>query len=207
MIKALQLLFAPVRTWDAVSRRNQGVAGVCLLFLLPAILIAGAVEGWALVEFGNQPMKLGFAGRQIVEVSREAALRYATGQAVLNLLSVFLLGLLLHLLLRSHHHRAPFRLSFSVMAHCYALVLLMQLVDGIPAVPTWLCRGAGAVLAARAFYTGLIRVVRPDPSTALGLYFLGTLLIFALAGISHFVALQILEGHLLGQLTWPAVSG
>ena len=66
-----------------------------------------------------------------------------------------------------------------------------------PLAPTWLCRAAGALLAAKVFYVGLVRVIRPEPSTALGLYFLGALLLFAFAGISHFVALQILEGRLL----------
>jgi len=207
MLKALQLLFAPAKTWDAIARRNRGVAAAFFLDLLPAIAIACAVEAWALVTLGNQPIKLGFASHQVVEVSRDVALRYAAGQAVLSVVTVFLLSLLLHLLLRSFHRQAAFRLSFTVMAHCYGLVLLMQMVDGLPAAPTWLCRIAGAVLAAKVFYIGLIRVVRPDPSTALGLYFLGALLLFAFAGLSHFTALQILEGNLLQQLPWAATSG
>lgn len=207
MIKALQLLFGPAKTWDAISRQERGVPAVIFVHLLPAIAIACALEGWALVTFGNQPIKLDFASRQVVEVTRETAIRFAVGQAVISVATVFLLGFFLQLLLRSFHRRAPFRLAFSVMAHCYGLVLLMQIVDGIPAAPTWLCRFAGAVLAARAFYIGLIRVIRPDPSTALGLYFLGALLLFAFAGISHFVALQILEGNLLQRFPWQAASG
>lgn len=207
MIKALLLLFKPATTWDAIARQERSVAAVVFCYLLPAILVASALEGWGLVTFGNQPSRLGLAGRQLVEVTPEKALRFVVGQAVISVITVFLLGLLLQLLLRSFHLRAPFRLPFTVMAHCFGLLLLMQAVDGIPAVPTWLCRIVGAVLAAKVFYIGLIRVVRPDPSTALGLYFLGALLLFAFAGISHFVALQILDGNLLPQFPWPATSG
>ncbi len=207
MIKALLLMFKPSQTWDVISRQERGVAAVVFLYLLPAILIASVIEGWGLVEFGNRPFRLDFATRQLVAVTPATALRFEVGQAVISVITVFLLGLLLQLLLRSFHLRAPFRLPFTVMAHCYGLLLLMQAVDGLPAAPTWLCRIVGAVLAAKVFYIGLIRVVRPDPSTALGLYFLGALLLFAFAGISHFVALQILDGNLFPQFPWPATSG
>ncbi len=207
MIKVLQLLFAPAKAWDTIARKGQGVWAVLWLYLVPAILIVCAFEGWCLVSFGNQPIKLGFASRQLVAVPLDAAIRYECVQAVVSLLTVFLLGFFLRLLVRSFHMGAPFHLAFTVMAYSYGPLLLMQAFDGIPALPTWLCRVAGAVLAAKVFYIGLIKVVRPDPSTALGLYFLGTLLLFAFAGISHFVSLQVLEGNLLPEFPWIATSG
>jgi hypothetical protein len=109
-------------------------------------------------------------------------------------LAVLLLALLLQLLLRSFHCRSAFRQSFTAMAYSYSPLLLMQAVDGLPGLHTWVCRLVGVVLAAKVFYLGLVRVVRPDPTVALGLYFLGSLLLFALAGISHFFVLQILDG-------------
>ena len=206
MIKALQLIFEPVKTWDAIARKERSLTGVLFLSLMPAILFACILEGWGLVQLGNRPTHLGFTSHQLVTVSPESALRFECGQAVVSLLTVFLLTLFLHLLLRSFHHRSTITASFTVMAYSYGPLLLMQAVDGIPSIPSWICRIAGAVLAAKLFYVGLVRVVRPDPTTALGLYFLGALLLFAFAGISQFVVLHILESSLFAHVAGLAVS-
>ena len=197
MIKALQLIFEPATAWDAIARAERGVFGVLIRFLLPAVLIACALEGWGMLRLGHMPTRFGMADSQTVTLPIEAILRYEIAQAVLNLVTVFLLAYCLNQLLHSFHCRAPFALALTVMAYNFAPLLVMQIIDGLPLAPTWVCRGIGALLAAKVFYTGLVRVIRPEPSTALGLYFLGALLIFAFAGISHFVALQVLEGRLL----------
>ena len=197
MIKALQLIFEPATAWDAIARAERGVLGVLLRFLIPAVLIACGLEAWGMNRLGHRPTQLGLAGSQSVTLPIEALLRYEIAQALLNIATVFLLAFCLHRLVRSFHGRAAFSLAFTVMAYNFAPLLLMQILDGLPLAPTWLCRAAGALLAAKVFYVGLVRVLRPEPSTALGLYFLGALLLFAFAGISHFVALQILEGRLL----------
>lgn len=200
MIKALQLIFEPATAWDAIARAERGVFGVLIRFLLPAVLIACSLEGWGMLRLGHLPTRFGLADLQTVTLPLEVILRFEIAQAGLNLAAVFLLAYFLHQLLRSFHCRAPFALALTVMAYNFAPLLVMQMIDGIPLAPTWLCRGIGALLAAKVFYVGLVRVIRPEPSTALGLYFLGALLIFAFAGISHFVALQILEGRLLAGL-------
>lgn len=200
MIKALQLIFEPATAWDAIARAGRGVVGVLIRFLLPAVVIACVLEGWGMQRLGHMPTRLGMADSQTVTLPIESILRYEIAQAVLNIAAVFLLAYFLHQLLRSFHCRAPFALAFTVMAYNFAPLLAMQILDGIPLAPTWVCRGIGALLAAKVFYIGLVRVIRPEPSTALGLYFLGALLIFAFAGISHFVALQVLEGRMFAGL-------
>lgn len=208
MITALQLLFEPTKTWDAIARRERSLAGVLLLTLLPTILIACVIEGWGLVRWGNSPTHLGLGNHHWVSVSLNGAVRYELGQLIMSVLTVFLLALSFHFSLRSFHCQASFTQSFTLMACSYGPLLLMQVVDGIPAVPTWVCRIIGAILAAKVFYLGLVRVVRPDPTTALGLYFLGSLLILGFAGISHFIVLQIIEGDLFTPwLGWIQLSG
>lgn len=195
MLTALQLIFEPSRTWEVIARKERGILAIFCLWLLPSIAIACALEGWGLWRLGNQPTNLGFVGGRTVPVSWENMLRYEIGQVVVSIVTVLALALLLYLLLKSFHCRSTFRQSFTVMAYSYGPLLLMQAVDGIPAVPTWVCRIIGAVLAAKVFYIGLVRVVRPDPTVALGVYFLGAMLLVALAGISHFAVLQLIEGH------------
>jgi hypothetical protein len=207
MIKAFQLLLAPARTWDGISRGDPTVAGVLLRHFLPLLLAVSLVEGWCLIRLGSQVNHLGLSHNEIAAVTPAEAIRFEASQAVLSCLSVLFLALCLQVFLRSFHCRAPFRLALAAMAYSYSQLLLTQALDGVPEVPTWLCRAVGAILAAKVFYVGLVRVCRPEPSTALGLYFLGALLIFFVAGISHFVALQMFEGNLFPDWLGPAVSG
>jgi Yip1 domain len=208
MIKALQLLFETAKGWDEIARRERGLIWVLFLSLLPAILVASLIEGAGLVQLGNNPVRFDFGGRHFVPVSPALALRYETSQAVMTLLIVFLLSSAFLLILRSFHCRTTFTQAFTVMSYSYGPLLLMQAVDGIPEIPTWICRIVGGLLAAKVFYLGLGRVARPDPSNALGLYFLGSLLILALAGLGHFVALQILDGNLFANwMVWSRGSG
>lgn len=200
MIKALQLLFEPAKGWDDIARRERGVAAVLFVVLLPSALLASIVEGFGLVHYGNSPTHLGLWNHRWVAVSQTMAFRYEAGQVLMTVVVVFLLTIGFQLILRSFHCRATFAQSFTLMSYSYGPLLLLQMVDGIPAVPTWICRIVGGVLAIKIFYMGLGRVVRPDPSTALGLYFIGSFLILGLAGISHFVVLQIIEGTLFAKL-------
>lgn len=192
-------MFEPAKGWEAIATRDRSLAGVLFFSLIPGILLASVLEGIGLIKLGNSPSYLGLTNHHWLPVSTEMAVRYETGQAILSLMVVFLLAAAFQLILGSFHCRAKFRLSFTVMSYSYGPLLLMQALDGIPAIPTWICRGLGALLAVKVLYLGLGRVVRPDPSTALGLYFVGSLLIIALAGISHFLGLQILEGNLFNR--------
>jgi hypothetical protein len=199
MITTLRLLFEPDKGWDAIARRGRSVVGLLLLILLPSILLAGTLEGWGLAKLGNHPEHHGLTSQRPVAVPMDTVLQYEIGQSIITLLTVFLLAIFLHLILRSFHSQAGFTQSFTVMAYSYGPLLLLQAADGLPMIPTWVCRIIGALLAIKVFYLGLGRVVRPDPSTALGLYFVGSLLLAAFAGISHFVTLQLLKGNALTQ--------
>jgi len=197
MFKTLQLLFEPTPTWDGIARAERGVVTVLGLFFLPAVLMAGLLEGFGLHKLGNRPAVLEFSHHSVVDVPLDAIVRYTAAEAVLAVAGVFLLASMTRYLFHSFHCRATFAQSFNLMAYSYGPVLIMQAVDGLPFLPTWICRVIGAALAVKVLYLGLVRVVRPDPATALGLYFLGSLLILATAGLTHFVALQVLEGGLL----------
>jgi hypothetical protein len=66
MLKALLLIFKPATTWDGVVREQRGAWSVLGLFLVPAVLVAGALEGWGMVRFGHQPANLDFSVRPLV---------------------------------------------------------------------------------------------------------------------------------------------
>jgi len=51
MIKALLLILTPLGAWDSAAKRS--LPFMVLLYLLPMMLIVGAVEGYGLVEWGR----------------------------------------------------------------------------------------------------------------------------------------------------------
>ena len=53
MIKAFLLIFEPVQAWEKVVRAQRSVGMILLTYLLPMILLAGAVEGYGLVVKGK----------------------------------------------------------------------------------------------------------------------------------------------------------
>lgn len=200
MFKALQLIFEPAKAWDVIARAERGVLGVFLLALLPTVLFATVLEGLGLWEWGNRPTSLEFASRQIVVVAPETIVRYELVQVVLYLILPFLAAGLFLRVLHSFHCRATFTQCFRLFAYTLGPVLLLLAVDGMPAVPTWVCRIIGVALSVKVLYLGLGRVIRPDPTIALGLYFIGALLLVAFCGLGHFFALRVLEAGLFDQV-------
>lgn len=200
MLKALQLIFEPSATWLSIAQAKRSVWQVMLMYLIPTMLIAGALEAWGLKTLGNEPSTTAFVERTAQPVALETIIRYEISQAVLMLAVLFLLPLLLNALMRSLHCKATYTVVFTTIAYSLGPVFLMMAVDGVPYVNSWICRGIGALLAAKVFYVGLVRVIKPEPTNALGIYLTGSFLIFAFVGLAHFVALQVLENGLLREI-------
>lgn len=205
MLKALQLVFEPAPTWEVIGREERGVAWVFLLSLLPAALTAAGLEGMGLHLWGNQPTSMSFTSRQTIGVAPDAIVRYEAVQVVITVVTVFLLAFLFRMVVRSFHSKSTFAQSFRLMSYSFGPVLLLQAVDGIPMAPTWGCRIVGAALGVKVLYLGLGRIVRPDPASALGLYFVGALMLLIFNGMGHFFALRVLEAGLLDQWTLPTL--
>src|SRR2546426_7078 len=74
---------------------------------------------------------------------------------------------------------------------------LFRMFDALPSLNTWVCWGVGIALSVAALYRGIPRVMKPDPSNALGLYLLCSLLLTAISGVTHFLANLILQQKLL----------
>ena len=73
----------------------------------------------------------------------------------------------------------------------------MRLFDGVPAINTWACYGIGAFLSLTLLYRAIPFVMRPDPSTALGLFLFCSFILLGSTGLAHFIATQVLEQKIL----------
>ena len=91
MIKALLLIFAPLKTWEGIFRAQRSVAFVFWVYLLPVMALSGAIEGYGLVRWGK------FRGEvpHLVHLSPGEAVVFETFQFVVMLiLVIFNAGLL-----------------------------------------------------------------------------------------------------------------
>jgi hypothetical protein len=90
MIEAIQLLFAPTRTWEKITRANRGIAATLILYLLPLMLFTTGAESYAMVNWGYQRGQFD----QVVVATREQAIRYGLTQFALELAIVIIGGLI-----------------------------------------------------------------------------------------------------------------
>jgi len=59
------------------------------------------------------------------------------------------------------------------------------------------------LLALSVLYRGVPRLMKPDPSSALGVYLLCSMLLIILLGLAHFIATRVLDEKILQSLHLP----
>jgi hypothetical protein len=194
MIKTLLLIFDPTHTWDKIEKAPQRGVTVFLQFLLPLLLLTSAVEALALVEFGE---RRGAVIERIVKVPVPVAVRYAVAQVTLTLVILFLGAWGLQQIGSGFHRRHTYTECFTTLAYSLGPLLLLRMLDAAPAINTWICWGIGIALSISVLYRGVPRIMRPDPSNALGLYLVSALVLILATGLAHFVEVLVLEEKIL----------
>jgi flagellar biogenesis protein FliO len=194
MINAILLIFDPANTWERIEKSQRNVWTVFFLFLVPLLLFVSALEGYALVRFGEAQ---GGIIERVVPVSRDLAIRYEAVQFSLSLLIIFGGAWLLKKTGESFHRRHTYKEAFTILAYSLSPLFLMRILDGWPVMNTWICWGIGIFLSVAALYRGVPRIMKPDPSNALGVYLLGAMMLILITGLAHFLAVQVLEEKIL----------
>jgi hypothetical protein len=197
MIKALLLILDPENTWGKIEQNPPGVASAFFSYLLPLLLLGTVVEVWGM-------MKLGYDKGDIVErrvkLEQNPAIRYASAELGLGLLTAFVSALLFKKVSQGFHRRHSYRETFATVGYSLGPIYLARMIDALPGVNTWLCWGVGAILGISVLYRGIPRLMKPDPSSALGLYLICSLLFLALTGVAHYVGQLVLQEKLLANL-------
>ncbi len=184
MIKSLLLIFDSANTWEKIAAAPQSVLKVITLSLMPLLLLSAAAEGAALIKFGREQGPLD----TMKPVSQALALRYEIAQLGLSLLVVVAGAAVLQKIGQSFHRRHTYSECFTTLAYSLSPLFLLRVFAGFPAIHTWACWAVGILLSVSALYRGIPRIMRPDPSNALGLYLLSSLLLIVVTGLAHFVA-------------------
>jgi hypothetical protein len=188
MITALLLIFDSSGTWEKIGSIPQHrVWRVFLTYLFPLLLLSMAVESMGLLKFGRRENDL---ISRIVQPSQALVIRYQAAQVLADLVIIFGGAWLLQKIGEGFHRRHTYSECFATLGYGLGPLYLMRLLDAVPAINTWVCYGVG-VLA--ALYRGIPRVMKPDPSNALGVYLMASLVVIAVTGIGHYLAVLVLE--------------
>ena len=190
MIKALLLILDPSNTWDAIEQAERNLTKVLLHFLVPVLLITGAGEAYGLMTFGHRKSAV---VERIDKVPPLVTARYKIAQVALDCLVLFGGAAALQRLGASFHRRHTYTECFITLAYSLSPVFLLRLLNMIPAVNPWISWGIGILLAVSVLYRGIPRIMKPDPSSALGLYMISSLLLILISGLVQFLSLLVLQ--------------
>lgn len=192
MIQTLLLIFDAGASWQKIAKAQRGILFILLRHLVPLLVISLGVEAYAMTRLGEAS---GVTGHKLV-VSERLAVRYAVTAAALYLVVVFFGGKLLQRLAASFHNQIAYPACFTTAAYGISPVILLHLPDALPGLPTWVCFVLGAALAASSLYHAVPQLLKPDPVKAMQLYLVSVILLLGLAGVVHFVSIEVLHDQI-----------
>jgi hypothetical protein len=190
MLRALLLIFDPANSWGKIGTAKPSVAHVLFGYVLPIMLLSFAVEAWLLSQFGAERGRL---TQRLAHVPQEVLIRYAVAQVVFGLIVCFSGAFLIQILSQGFHRKHTYRECFATLGYSLGPYFLCRILDGWPVIDTWVAWAIGVVLAISLLYGGLPRVMRPDPSNALGVFLMCSMLILALTASGHYFATLVLS--------------
>jgi len=191
MIKALQLIFRPEPTWQSIVAAQRRWLFVFAIHFLPLLAIASVAEGYGLRRWGT----LRGAVPHLIVFSPGQTLVFEIAQAVLFILIVLVWAKLIKSFSETFHGRHTFTQAFTTAAYGFSPILLLKMLDGLPAISPWLTWFFGVMLALRLIYSGLPTVLRPDPPHAFGLYLMSGFLLVMITGLARFLTYWYLKGE------------
>lgn len=188
MIKALFLIFEPIRAWQSAAQRS--LKSTVLLYLMPMMAIVGVAEGFGLVHWGRwQSALLG-----IKKFSVGEAILFEVLQMLLMTLIILICAYFIKSLGETFHGRHTYRQTLTVVIYGLSPLFLMRLLDMFPQITLWLPWVIGIMLVIKILYHGVPLVMQPDPPHAFGLFFMSALLLTLITAVERFVSIGYLTG-------------
>ena len=203
MIKALLLIFDPIRTWDEILRVRRSTSFILVAYLLPLILLTSVAEGYGLVHWGKWQGDIG----RLKKFPVGEAVLVEVLQVLLALFVVFLGAKLLKSIGETFHGRHTFNQAFTAVAYGLGPFFLLRLLDAFAGVSPWVSWAIGISLSVAVMYQGVPRMMDPDPSHAFGLYLMNSLLLVLVTGLVRLVTASYLQGKFPGLQTFIADLG
>lgn len=192
MVKALFLIFEPVQAWNRVIKARRSTVFLLLFYVLPMVLTVAALEGYGLMKWGRHQWNSG--GVKVFTSGETAA--YETVQSLAMIAVVFICAQIVKALSNASYQRHSFTQGFTVAACGLSPLFLLRTLDVFPAINPWLIWGVGIMLCVGILYHGVPCVMQPDPTQALGLFFMCSVMFVLVTGLERFVAEWYLAGRM-----------
>jgi len=193
MIKTILLIFRPVPTWEKIAREQRGVLFILALVVLPLMAAASVGEVYGLTHWSKHYRELGAANT----LPLATAIDYAVIQFLLSLFVLFCDAQVLKALGETFHSRHSYSRAFMTLAYSLGPLFLFRLSHSVPFLQWWMVWFAGICLTLAVLYCGLVRVMQPDPTHALGLYFMTAGLLVVTTFLGQLVASLVLKSKLV----------
>lgn len=190
MIRSLTILFVPLKGWQTIANQSWNVLVVFLFSVAPLLIASCAVEGWGMIQFGAKKGALG----RIVHLEQNQILTFEIIQLGLGLLLLFLGAKFIQWVCVGFHTDTTYKQAFTLTAYALTPIFWIRFLDCIPAIPTWLCWGLGALGIMMVLYNGVALVIQPNTSVGFGMYLVSSLILVALTALSHFLAQGVAYG-------------
>lgn len=193
MIESIQLIFAPFQAWEKITASRRGFVRILALYLLPLMIGGVALESYSLVRWGETRGEIEYR----VKVPEQTAIRYGAAQFTLLLASIVLGAKFLQSVSASFQVQCSFLQCFTLMAYAFCPILLARYLDAIPGLNTWVCWSLGVLVGLSVLYHGVALTLKPEQTKGFGLFLVSLILVLLSSGLSHFIALAVLQGKLL----------
>ncbi len=191
MIKALLLIFIPVPTWEQIAAFQRKTSTVLVTYLLPLLLLSTAAECFGLVHWGKPRGEVG----RLIPVTFSEAVVYGVGRILFSIAIVFIMAKMIKSLGETFHGRHSFHQVFKLAAYGMSPLFLLRVLNIFPAVSPWATWAVGLLLCIVILYHGLPIIMQPDPPHAFGLYFMTSLLLTFVTGLTCFLTVWYVRGR------------
>lgn len=191
MIKAVLLLFEPLRTWEQIALAQRSVRTIFLTYVLPLLLITSLAEAYGMIHWGDWRGDV----VAIKKFNLSEAIGFQIAQMIVSLSTLFLGTKMLKNLGETFHGRHTYTQAFTTVAYGLGPFFTLHLLDAFPSVNPWTTYALGVILTAVVLYNGIPRVMMPDPPQSFGLYIMSSVLLALTAGLGRFLVVWLQQGR------------
>jgi hypothetical protein len=193
MIKALLLIFRPAQTWTRIEAAKRSIGFILAVYLLPMILITSAAEGYGLMTWGK--LHKGEV-TQVRTYNLTQVIFVEAVQSVALVGMVFLGAFAAKSFAETFHKRSKFKEAFTAVAYGAGPLLMLRFGDLAPELNVWVPWAVGIVLMVSVLYLGLPCLLKPDPTHAIGLYFMTCITLICINAVMRLVIFYFHKGNL-----------
>lgn len=168
MIRVFQLFFLPGIAWEKIALNRQKILTTALLYLVPLVLLAVLLDGYALKLWGMRPL----SGDAATHYNMPEIIRFELIHAGILVAMVLAAAVVVQWLAESFQVRTDFAICFNLAVFGFTPVFIAHMLGIVPFLNGWITAGLGMCGCAYVLYQGVGAVLQPEQTKGFGLYIL-----------------------------------